>query len=400
MPHWLSTLIGLPLGLLGGIVTIGFGFLLCGYFADRIGGGRPNPQLIYLLFFWFIFGVAPLVSGIVLLAPSRTRFWLRLLFAMFLLFLVAGADGNLGPGNWHQLFRREKWPGTDVRTLKATLVSPCLEAEIAKGTNLLWCGTFQLAWNEACRLTGGDLQFEKKHRMISALNKHSFTRESLDESSYVAMAGFAKDNIDDRIRKAVDEKFHGAFKPRFIPDKALTPRPQDFVAYACLYKNLSFPTSFERLDEVLNFGGVHVPAFGLGLYRESLEKIYPQVLILDYQSQDDFVIELKTKSDGDRLILAKLQPKSNLGDTVSTVTGRIAKGQIETATTNDLLQVPRMKLDLTREYSEIEGLRLVPRSTNVAKDLLLRSAVENTFFEMSEKGVALTELSQLGAKNR
>jgi hypothetical protein len=391
VPYWLRVIVGTPLALLGGFVTICFGFILCAYIADRIGGGRPGPDLMSFLIVWVIFGAAPLAAGILLLraTPSRKRFWWRVLLGVLLLFLVAGADGNLGPSNWHQFFRREKLPGTDVGTLMQTVVSPHLEAEIAKGTNLLWCGTFQLAWNEACRLTGGDLQFESNIPMISALNKHSFTKESLDESSYIAMSGFVKDNIHDKIRRAVDEKFHGVFKPRFIPDKALTPRPQDFVAYACLYKKLSFPTPFERLDESLTFGGVRVSAFGIGRYKASLEKLYPQVLILDYQSEDDFVIELKTKSDGDRLILAKLQPKSNLGDTVTTVGSRIAHGQTETAATNDLLLVPRMKLDLTREYSEIEELRLVPKGTNVAKNLLLRSAVQNTVFAMNEKGVEL-----------
>ena len=83
-------------------------------------------------------------------------------------------------------------------------------------------------------------------------------------------------------------KFHGSFKPEGIPDKALTPRPQDIVAYACLYKNLSFPSPFERLDESLIFRGVRVPAFGLGSYKAALEKIYPQVSILDYKDEDNF----------------------------------------------------------------------------------------------------------------
>jgi len=230
---------------------------------------------------------------------------------------------------------------------------------------------------------------EHDHRMVSALNKHSFTREFLDESSYVAMAGLVKDNIQDKIRKAVDEKFHGTFKPQYIPDKAFTPRPQDFVAYACLYKNLSFPIPFERMDETLVFGGIQIPAFGMGHYKATLENIYPQVLILDYQSEVDFVIELKTKSAGDRLILAKLQPKTNLLDTVMAVETRIKHAQGETASTNDLLLVPRMKLELAREYSEIEGVRLVSKGTNVAKDLMLISAVQNTAFEMNEKGVEL-----------
>ena len=30
----------------------------------------------------------------------------------------------------------------------------------------------------------------------------------------------------------MEEKFRGMVKPSFVPPKALTPRPQDFVAYA------------------------------------------------------------------------------------------------------------------------------------------------------------------------
>jgi hypothetical protein len=378
--------------LLGGLVTLFIGLILCVYVFNRISGGGPwQPAVIPFLAFWLIFGAGPLSAGILLLqiSPAHKRLSRRILLGVLLVFMAVAADGNFGPTNWHQLFRDEKLPGTDAESLKRTLISPDLETAIGKGTNVLWCGTFQLAWNEAGRLVGEDLRFEREHRIISTLNKHAFTKESLDEPSYIAMAGFVRDNIHGRIRKAVEEKFHGAFKPRFIPDKRLTPRPQDFVVYACLYKNLSFPTPFERFDETLMFNGVRVSAFGTGPYKASLEKVYPQILILDYKSEDDFVIELKTKSEGDRLILAKLEPKSTLADTVMSVAGRIKHTQAETAATNDLLLVPRVKLDITRVYSEIEGLRLVPKGTNVAKDLLLRSAVQNTVFEMNEKGVEL-----------
>ena len=391
IPYWMRAIIGTPLALLGGLVTACYGFSLFAYIADRVGGGGPKPELMYFLPIWLVLGAAPLAAGILLLrsTPFKTRIWRYALLGAALLLLAVGGDVMLGPTNWYQLFRREKLPATDAAALKHTVVSPCLDTEITKGTNLLWCGTFQLAWNEACRLAGGDLQFVPGHPMIAALNRHAFTKESLDDASYVAMAGFVKDNIHDKIQRAVEEKFGGAFGPRFIPDKALTPHLHDFVAYACLYKNLSFPTPFERLDDSLTFGGVRVPAFGLSEHKPALDAIYPQVLILDYRSADDFVIELKTKSAGDRLILAKLEPQSTLADTVLTVSNRIAERHPETASTNDLLMIPRMKLDLTQRYSEIEGPWLVPKGTNIAIDIFLQSAVQNTFFGMNERGVEL-----------
>jgi hypothetical protein len=372
------------------------------YIAGRIGGARPQPALFNLVIVWIIFGATPLAVGVLVLqsSPQRTRVWLRTLVGVFLLFLVVGADGNLGPTNWHGAFRREKRPGTDAASLKRTVVTPVLAADMAEGTNLLWCCTFQLAWNEARRITGGDIQLEKRQRVIEermspALNKESFTKESLDESSFVAMAGLVKDNIHEKIRSAIEEKFRGEFKPRFIPDKSLTPNPDDLVVYACLYKNLSFPVPFERLDELLTFGGTRVPAFGMGPHREAIERMYPQVLILDYRNEDDFVIELKTESDGDRLILAKLQPQSTFSETLSTASARVSNRRPESATTNDLLLVPRMKFDITREFKEIERLHLIPKSTNIASNLNLVSAVQNTAFELNEKGVELRSESHV-----
>ena len=340
---------------------------------------------------WNAFGAVPLVFGIELMgsAPARKQILWRTLLGIVLLFLIVGVDGMMRPTNWHHLFRREKWPGTDANALKKTVVSPSLEAEIAKGTNVLWCGTFQLAWNEVCDLTGGPLQFERSNPMIPALNKRAFGKDSLDDASYVAMAGFVRDNTCDKIRAAVTEKFHGSFAPRFIPDKALASRPQDIIAYACLYKNMSFVTPFERFDEKLIFGGAHVPAFGIGKFNPSLEKAYSQILILDYRDEDHFVIELKTSAPGDRLILAKVKPKSNLDDTIAFVASRITNSSSEFAGTNDLLLVPRMKIDVTRHYREIEKMRFIPKAANVAKDLILRAAVQNTRFEMNEKGVEL-----------
>jgi hypothetical protein len=383
--------------LLGGLVTTCFGFSLCAYIVDRIGGGPPSLNLFDFMVVWFIFGALPFAAGTLLLrtAPFAKRFWKWVLISVSFLLLVVGGDIGFGPKSWYHLFRHEKFPGTDAAALKRTVVTPVLETEITRGTNLLWCGTFQLAWNEACHLVGGDLQLEKSNALVSALNQHSFTKESLDEASYIAVAGFLKDDIRENIRRAVQEKFHGVFNPRFIPQKRVTERPQDFIAYACLYKNLSFPTPFERLDDSLMFEGVPVPAFGIGEYKTALDAIYPQVSILDYRSEDDFVIELKTKSPNDRLILAKLQPNLTLAETIMSVSNRIAEGPAEAASTNDLLLVPRMKLDLTREYTELEGLHLIPRDPKVAKDLNILGAVQNTFFVMNEKGVELRSEAHL-----
>ena len=225
--------------------------------------------------------------------------------------------------------------------------------------------------------------------MAAALNQHTFAKDCIDDASYVAMAGLVKDKPDQKILAAVKDKFHGAFQPRLLPEKYTTGRPQDLVAYACLWKKLSFVVPFERLEDSFTFGGVRVRAFGIGRTKASHEKMYSQVQILDYQSQNDFVVELKTTPEGDRLILARVQPQGTLRDTVTAVRQRVARSQTEPAGTNDVLIVPRFSFDLLREYTELETRWLVPGSSNVAPDLCLLSALQTIKFEMDEKGVEL-----------
>src|SRR5689334_21619046 len=160
LPYWLKGLVGTPLALVGGVVSTFYALFLGSYIFSRIDGGLPTPDFTGLLILWVMFGGLPLCAAIALLGSSASRklSW-RVILVIFLLSIVAAIDGSFGPTRWNRIFARDRLPGTDASKLQKTIVSPHLEEPIAPGTNVLWCGTFQLAWNEACRLIGGDIQF-------------------------------------------------------------------------------------------------------------------------------------------------------------------------------------------------------------------------------------------------
>jgi hypothetical protein len=274
--------------------------------------------------------------------------------------------------------------------LQATVVTATQDLPMRPGTNVLWCGSLQLAWNEGCALLKEDLRLRDPSALVDALNQHAFTSADLDPASYVALAGFVHDGIHKRIRSALEEKFPGLAGPRSIPSEPLTPRPQDFVLYAYLFKNLEFSTPFERLtDRPLVFDGKQLPSFGMGPYKPGHDDLYPQVSILDYQSAKDFVIELKTRSQGDRLILAKTAPQETLAATVQAVQLRAVAAHAEPASHGDVLRIPKLNFDITRTYEELEHKQLVVRNPAVVQDARIVSAVQNTRFQMDGKGVVL-----------
>ncbi len=293
-------------------------------------------------------------------------------------------------------FTSENLLSTTADKLKSTTITPHLEAPIQPGQSVLWCGTFQLVWNEICGLVGEDIHFAGEPPMVAAMNKKAFTAADLDDASYVALAGFVRDGIRPKIAAALKDKFKGQAPPHFLPNPAETPRPQDIVGYAYLFKHLEFETPFERLDQPLPFEGASVSAFGMGEYKPGHEAMYPEINILDYKGPDDFVIELKTKAKEDRLILAKVQPAATLGQTVDAVCRRDAAATPQPVFPGDLvLAVPRFNFDITRQFNEIMYKLLVVKNPAVAKDLLVFEAAQDIRFQMDEKGVRLRSESHI-----
>ena len=318
---------------------------------------------------------------------------LKLFCWISLLCLCIGIENcSLSHHSTHDdLFTAEDLLVAQADQLQATVIFPHIEIPLEPGKNVLWCGSFQLAWNEACSLLGEALHFSDDPPMVKSLNKQLFTGDSLDHDSFVALAGFIRDNIHQRIQEQLRQTFQGKASPKYIPSFEQVARPQDIVAYAYLFKNLQFPVPFERLETPLIFQGAKVSCFGIGEeYKSEQERMYSQVSIIDYRHADDFIIELKTTSTTDVLILAKVHPENTLAHLITTIQQRIAQSSSPIpAEPGDVLSVPKFNVDITRRYHELEKRVLVVENPDVPPDAVIVSALQNIRFQMNEEGVKL-----------
>lgn len=315
--------------------------------------------------------------------------------------LLGTCCGLLALGRWPSPSLNVFGQGTDstdqltsgnAEAFPNTTVSAHLEEPIVAGKNVLWCATFQLAWNEACARLGQDIHTQDEPPMVAILDKKAVSRDDVDEASSVAMAGWIGQGITDQIRQAVEQKFPGE-SPTILPSSG---RPTDLIAYAFLLKNLEFPVPFEKPDDPLTFKGTDVAAFGVSADKADQEQMREQVSILSYRGTADFVIELKTKSTGDQLILVRIPPGATLAATIAQVQSRLASSTPEPMLPGDVLRVPRINFDLLREYYEIEGLPLiltvpvnVPGLGAVTDGLYILKGLQSIRFQMNEKGVKL-----------
>jgi hypothetical protein len=250
----------------------------------------------------------------------------------------------------------------DASDLRGTVVTPHLECAITGDKNVLWCATFQIAWNELCDLLGGPVQCPAAQEMADALNKKAVTRADVDEASCVAMAGYptgGPDDILDRIAAALKDKFAGAASPELLPSRQSVPRDA-WIAYAYLFKQLPFEWAFERMRRWrLTFAGRRVESFGIyQLYSAQANEVKAagQVLIHDYRDGDDFIIEVKTRSRADRLILAKIQPAGTLSATILAIQQRLASSTPHNMMEMSSLLVPVLDFDVVQNYRELSAI--------------------------------------------
>ena len=287
----------------------------------------------------------------------------------------------------------------DAAELPTSVVTAHLEVAHVPGQNLVWCATFQFVWNELCDQLGEDVHMENEPPAVAILNKKAMTKKDLDEASYYVASGRVKDGIIERIASEMPAKFHT--KPRLLPPRANLD-PDLRVAYAYLAKDLPFGTPFEPIQRPLVFAGVPVAAFGIEDRRGHLraqkgfEEILKQVIVWDYQGPEDFVIELRSKSPGDRLILAKVHPAATLDATIQAVQARMTKPLADELTSDDVLKVPKLNFDLRRSYTELCDRPLKLQRTAFSSELQLLWAEQSIRFKLDEKGAELRSEASSG----
>jgi hypothetical protein len=313
---------------------------------------------------------------------------------VLMLVLLTGCSGSRPP-------QHDEVAGTPAVSRRAdelahTVVTPHLDWPLGEGENVLWCATFQIAWNELSSLAGGDIHMVNEDAAVRILNWKAVTASDLDDTTYVAAAGIAGSGVVARIRTDLARKFSGAASPKLLPDEASLV-PGTALAYAYLYVALPFQWAFKRHTGPLRFRDVPVESFGISEYlirQESKARAASQVWVYDGPAPDEFVVELKTRMPKHRLLLACLPPRSSLGETVEAVQAWVASTQPRSLREGTWLAVPVLDFDVIRDYVELMGKPLdVPnRQLN---GQFIGAARQDIRFRLDERGAVLKSEAEL-----
>jgi len=278
--------------------------------------------------------------------------------------------------------------------LERTVITASLDHPMVEGKNMVWCLSFQLAWNRLCDLTGGPVRLTPSSTLAEKLNRREGKKEDLDVSSHVAAAGLASEGIYEKIRKELKAKFGEKVRVPLFDD---TP-PEQWVAFAFLYKQLPFPWNLNRFPRRLVFAGKPVESFGIHQLLSEMDKaekaMAEQVVILDHRSNDDFVIELKIRSKIDRLILAKIEPAQTLTATVDALQKRIRDVRPSSMGQAEDLFIPVIDFKVLKSYTELKG-RVISSDKAPIDGSVIAVARQYIRFRLDETGAVLKSSSQI-----
>ena len=248
--------------------------------------------------------------------------------------------------------------------------------------NRIWVGTFQLVWNDLMDvIVKGPVKFAGvTPDTVKDLNKQDFKAEYLNENSYYKTVGSASPSLKAEIEKAIKQKFNE--ESDILDSVDWSPAKGKFVVYAMLKKDFKFLEAFDKLkSEAFGKNDQKVDYFGID--SNSSAKLYKNIGVLFYNSQDDFAIKLYTKSDDivylyrtdDNKTFDKLYFDMNLK--AKTYTGKKNFNDI------DRFKVPDINLYQSKSFDEVCNRHILGTDLEIAK------ALETVDFKMNNEGVKL-----------
>ncbi|MHB9134169.1 MAG: hypothetical protein ACYDBB_24120 [Armatimonadota bacterium] len=352
---------------------------------------------------------------------TKRRLWLSLLGMIVLYALYAWV--------WVP-YRAERLTFRGSSTaLKQTVVVPTLDSPLPAGKNVVWCASFQAAWDQLRVASKGIIQ--QPPTLLGAegvtrrLNLTPMSTADLPATSYAA-AGMVGQGIMPAMQSAMGQRFPGVSLPEFGPLEQ-----RDIIAYAYLESAIHFPIPYLNAPP-MNFNGTRVACFGI---REKdkydCHDLRGQVRVLYHNYNDkEYAIDPCQTSDV-QMVLASVTPGATLAETVAATEKKItawANRKDESEKMNrltakqdlsdeelqwlvnaqandpkndppelgprDILLIPNMRWSIDHRFSELEGKSFI--ASPPTHDLL--SARQTISFNFNRSGAGLTSFALMKAR--
>jgi hypothetical protein len=298
----------------------------------------------------------------------------------------------------------------DSKDLRQSVVVPTLDTPMPKDMNVVWCGTLQLAWNRLGKDVLHGLPNVQGADVASRLNRTQFGEDDLPPDSYLAMAGFAKDGVVEKVKSGMKQRFH-----REVEIDPL--EPNDILAYAYLEASAAFTIPFfdnrqpfrfrdfsGKTAEVTSFGIEEKHEYAYDELREQIAVLYLLRSKQNPENLDEFVIDLCRDSQPNQIVIACVPPKATLAETLDDIekkTQEFARQPYSESYrkfgVRDVLLVPNLNWEVRHHFAELEGTDK-PFLNAGFNEYHIAKAMQTIRFRLDRSGAELASEVQMPCK--
>lgn len=261
---------------------------------------------------------------------------------------------------------------------KETKLNSVLSLEDEINNNTIWCGTFNLIWNDLKDIAKQNIILEKQTKEVDNLNKSTFTTKELNEKSYYKTQGYQTPALKKEIEKNIKEKFN---EESDILDGFTFEDPTDkYLLYVMLSKAFEYNTQFDDLG-ILSFDGVSGKYFG---FDENSEKeVRNNIEVIYYDSENEkYIIKINTK-DNDELYLYKGYTAKTFKGIYDEIEKYKAKSNSYTLSSHSKLYVPYISIKNVNEITNLENQKFKTKDGNA---YMINKAIQTINLDLTEKG--------------
>lgn len=220
----------------------------------------------------------------------------------------------------------------------------------------IWCGTFQLAWNELKKYIDCEIEFENESPyLLQKMNQSNFSKDMINEKDYYIKVSKINPNLKSDIYKDLNKKFK--IKNTNLLENIDYSNSNGVFIYSILKKEFNFLEEFDNLNQHIftDINNEESKVNFFGISAESKESLIKNIEILYYKDYYSFILKLKTKENED-IILYKTENLTarSFDELYNDIVKFSAEynGKRELAK-NDIFSMPNIILKLTLNYEEL-----------------------------------------------
>jgi len=292
--------------------------------------------------------------------------------------------------------------------LKQTSVVATLDCPLPEHKNVIWCSTFQMAWDKLKQdIIGEPVEILGAEELASRMNQAQFISENLEAESFYATAGFVENGIIEQIQKEMTKRFSS--EPATVFDERYRTLPMALAAYAYLSVDIGFEHPFHDAEKAFTFEDSSGKRTDVTSFNEGGDsKVREQVEILHYKydrSRDaaEFAVDLCIHTRPYQVVLARVPWSSALHEAVKNVQENISEFKqdpdydvLRKLRPIDRLIVPDVLYKLTHHFAELEGKYLGNPKWR-ERGYFIFEAKQMVDFALSRTGVILKSQAIIGA---